>query len=315
MNKIILVGTGNIGKRHLQAIIGSNQVSKIYCYDLYEDALDSVPEFCQSNKIPQEIICIEKSFENLLLEIDDYSIVIVATTARGRMEILNPIIKCKPKAIVVEKPVVQYKYQYKDLEELAAQYSVNIYVNFIAHAQKFYNQIYNELEGTTELSFYTSMPKWGLSTVGIHQIELFLWLSRSRTCEMSYSTSSLVYEQKRKGFEDIAGTILLNNQKGHLAVIRSLMSDISPSSIQICSDKKIYTIYESLNRLVVADKDGGVDIQDLNVKFVSQYMNEIVDAIFTDRDVCLPTIENSRLSHDLLFDFLKIHKLEGINIT
>ncbi|MCR8667207.1 Gfo/Idh/MocA family oxidoreductase [Aestuariibaculum sp. M13] len=314
MNKIILIGTGNIGKRHLQAVINSNLVSEIYCYDLYQDALKSIPEFCQSNEIPKDKIFLEGSFEEILKKIDENSIVIVATTANGRMELLVPIIQRKPKAIVLEKPVVQYKEQYEELEKLAEQLAVNIYVNFIAHAQNFYKRIYKELEETEELSFYTSMPRWGLSTVGIHQIELFLWLSKSKSYEIAYSNSNLVYEQKRKGFEDVAGTILIKNEKGHIASIRSLISDKNPSSIQICSNKNNYTIYESLNKLIIADKTG-VHMEDLNVKFVSQYMNEVVDDIFTNKKVYLPTIASSRLAHNVLFDFLRIHKLEGLNIT
>ncbi|MCP4552305.1 MAG: hypothetical protein GY834_09755 [Bacteroidetes bacterium] len=51
MLKIFLFGTGNIGKRHLQAIANLNIDYKLYCFDIHKGSLDSISGFLMNAKI------------------------------------------------------------------------------------------------------------------------------------------------------------------------------------------------------------------------------------------------------------------------
>src|ERR1700761_5732373 len=130
MNKVIVIGTGNIGKRHIQAIYKSELDFKILAYDIFESSLLSVNDFCSSNNLDLERISLIDNFESLLEHIDGNSIVIVATTAFGRKEILESVLAKQPAAIIVEKPVVQSDADYLQIQALAAEKNVPVYVNF-----------------------------------------------------------------------------------------------------------------------------------------------------------------------------------------
>ena len=316
MNKVIVIGTGNIGKRHIQAIYKSELDFKILAYDIFKDSLLSVTEFCSNNNLDLNRITLVDDFESLLSQIDNNTIVIVATTAFGRKEILESVLAYQPAAIVAEKPVVQNDSDYLYIQSLAAEKNVPVYVNFIAHAQHFYQEIYENVKNSKDFTFYTNMPNWGMSTVGIHQFELFFWLFGIKEYEVKFSEVSSVYEQKRKGFYDLAGTISLSDKKGNVAVFRNQEAN-SFASIQIITEDYLYTVHEPQNTLIKIGPDKKVEVSPLNVRFVSMYMQEIVDAIFNNEPakVYLPDIEQSYLAHKVLYDYISLHVDTDLNIT
>jgi predicted dehydrogenase len=316
MNKVIVIGTGNIGKRHIQALYKSQLDFKILAHDIFKDSLQSVNQFCISNGLDLEKISLIEDFDSLLAHIDSSTIVIIATTATGRKAILESVIEYKPAAIIAEKPVVQTDADYLYIQSIAARNNVPIYVNFIAHAQHFYREIYENVKNSKSYTFYSNMPNWGMSTVGIHQFELFFWLFGIKEYDVAFSEVSSVYEQKRKGFYDLAGTLGLSDKKGNIGVFRNQEAD-SFASIQIISEDYLYTVHEQQNTLITIGPDKKVIVSPLNVRFVSMYMQEIIDAIFNkefDR-VYLPDIEQSYLAHKVLFDYISSHASAELNIT
>lgn len=315
MNKVIIIGVGNIGKRHLQAVVNSTNIDKIICYDLFKETTESILTFCETNNISDSRITLLYKEEEVLEQTNKESIVIIATTAKNRLPLFESIISKKPKAIIVEKPVVQNSYEFGLLKEWINQNNIPVYVNFIAHAQPFYQKIKEEVSSSNELTFYTSMPLWGLSTVGIHQIELFLWLTGGVTFKASYGKWFKTYEQKRKGFHDIAGIINIDLENGKFATINSKLNPDGVSSINIISDTKSYTILENLDTLITVDKENGVKIEPLNVRFVSMYMNEVVDSIIDGERIILPSIQESEASHKILFEYVESLNVKELNIT
>ncbi|QEC78074.1 Gfo/Idh/MocA family oxidoreductase [Mucilaginibacter ginsenosidivorax] len=316
MNNVIIIGTGNIGKRHLQALYRSDLEFEIVVYDVFKESLSSVSQFCIDNKLDSARVTPVESFDKLLGFINGDSVVIVATTATDRINTLEPVIIRKPKAIIVEKPIVQVEADYYYIQSIAESNQVPVYVNFIAHAQHFYREIYQNVKDAKEFSFYTNMPNWGMSTVGVHQFELFFWLFGIKEYEVVFSEVSSVYEQKRKGFYDLAGSIVLSDKKGNIAVFRNHTVPSFPS-IQIITEDYLYTVHESQNMLIKIGPDKKPVVTDLNVRFVSTYINEIVDYVFNNEfdKVYLPTIADSFLAHKLLFDYISQHVKTPLNIT
>lgn len=316
MNKVIVIGTGNIGKRHIQALYKSELDFKIIAYDFIKDSLLSVNQFCISNNLDLGRISLIEDIDLLTEQIDSTSVVIIATTASGRVELLEPVLNRLPAAVIIEKPVVQSESDYLSIQALAAKLGVPIYVNFIAHAQHFYREIYENVKDSKDYTFYTNMPNWGMSTVGIHQFELYFWLFGVKEYDVVFSEVSSVYEQKRPGFFDLAGTIGLSDKKGNIAVFRNQAVN-SVASIQIVTENYLYTIHETQNTLIKIGPDKKVEIKDLNVRFVSTYIHEVVDLIFNGKynEVYLPTIEQSYLAHKVLFDYVSTHVSSPLNIT
>lgn len=315
MTDLFVAGVGNIGRRHIQAAYASENIGNFYCYDLFKPTLEEgLDKFLKDNNM--DIGRFKKFFglDEFSDQINDKSIVIIATTAKGRFELLKKIIKKKPKAVIIEKPVCQLPVDYLAISKLALENSVPVYVNFIAHAQTIYNDLAEEIKLSKSFIMTTKMPKWGISTVGIHQIELFLWLSREVNCKYNFTDRFIVYEQKRKGFFDFEGGIFIQGKNGSEAYISNIESDNGPSSIQFCLDTKTITVYESIGKYTVADKNG-VQVHDLKIRFVSQYITEVLDDLIVKNTCYLPNLETSFESHNILFKNLEEKGHINLNIT
>lgn len=320
MQRILILGTGNLGKRHLQALSNLSLPFEVFCYDAIEGARNSVIDFCTENKIVINNLTILDTYNNALDVIDKESIVIVVTTARGRGKLLEEVILKTPKAIIAEKPVCQTHDEFIRVKELSELHKVPVYVNYIAHMQPFYHKIQEEIQASEGYVFYSNMPQWGIGCVGIHHFELLTWLfgvtEYTITNKKDYSS---VYEQKRKGFQDIAGTVVLRVNNNNLCVINNTEFD-SIASIQIITEKKIYTIYEQQKVMTIIDKSlsGKVEVVQLKYTHVSQYTHLLIEAISNgemEGNKVLPNIQASYLSHKMLFDYLELMHAKEINIT
>ena len=65
--KILVVGLGALGKRHLSSILNSSLPLDIYCYDINPNCLDS---FTFEDKFNNKSLCIISNFAEISSEID-----------------------------------------------------------------------------------------------------------------------------------------------------------------------------------------------------------------------------------------------------
>ena len=315
MIDIVIFGMGNIGKRHLQALANLNMESAIYCYDKNNAALGNVAAFIKNNNLEYKNLKVTKKLSEIINTINQKSIIIIATTANDRKEIFDIILNKKPYAIIAEKPLCQNLEDYTYVLDLSREKEIDIYVNFIAHMQPFYHEIRKNVKNTKEFTFYTNLPKWGISTVGIHQFELLTWLFDIKEYKIQSTHLKSIYEQKRKGFYDMAGHIQLMTPEGNICVINNTCND-SFASIQIITNNYLYNVFEQENKMVYIDRKNGFHIENLKYKFVSQYTHKLIQNILNEKESkLLPDVKESFIAHKILFDYMKLVKTADLNIT
>ncbi len=315
MQKIALIGIGGIGKRHLQAISNLNIDYELICFDKNIDFLDFLPEFCNSNNIKKTNINMVESEEIFYNCISDETLVIIATTAKGRKGILEGCIEKRPLAIIAEKPLVQNNTDYQYIINKAKDFKTNIYINFIARAQPFWKKIHKEFKNT-KFNLVTNLPKeWGIACVGIHHFDLFTWFIGENGYEIIDSSVKYVFEQKRKGFYDVAGNILISTERGQFLNVNS-SENPNISSVQFINETDIYNYFEIQKKLLKLDKKNKLRIDSAEDLYISNYMTEVIINILTKKDKCiLPDINESYIPHKILFEYLMINHLDDLNFT
>lgn len=315
MQKILIIGTGNLGKRYLQA---ASQIknAKLFLHDISVDALDSIEEFLRNNSVALNNYSKIRNFEQALDQVDSEAIIVVACTAAGRKELLQSIIKKTPKAVICEKPVTQTSEDYEDLLELNKKHKVKIYVNFTLRMQPFYQKIKNELSGLKDCIYNSNLPLMGLACVGIHQIDVFLWLFGLNECKIINTFFDKTYEQKRKGFYDVAGSIELESNGFRAYINNSRYENLRTA--QIISSDRVINLIEDLGVMSTVEKlrKGTAVVERIEYAFVSVYMREIIEKIIgNDGSILLPTLASAYLPHNVLFEYLKKHDLKTLNFT
>jgi predicted dehydrogenase len=316
MIDIVLFGTGNLGKRYIQAISKLKDVN-LFLYDISSEALSSVKDFVSQNNITSLRYEILSSFSEAEKKINKNSIVIVATASRNRMEILGAIIQNFPKAIICEKPVTQKLEEYVNLLELLKENGTKSFVDFTLRMQPFYQAIKNEIGKVTSGVFYANLPKMGLACVGIHQIDLFMWLFNLQNCQLKNSTFVETYEQKRKGFFDITGSMEL--ESGNFKAFINNDGFDNFRTAQIITDNTVYNVHEDQRVMTKIKKarEENLISESISYSFVSQYMTSVVSNIIENKfeEIPLPSLEESFVQHKVLFEYLSKHSLLDLNFT
>jgi len=313
-NKLVIIGLGNIGKRHLQAAAKVEGLAEIVGFDVSADAIKSIPSFCSVNGIKFDRIKTIGDRPEMLASIDPGAIVIVATTARGRVPLLEDIIARRPLAVIAEKPLCQNGPEYEKIIKVAADSGVNIYVNFPRHAFPAYRDIFNALDRRGRISFSARFPD-GLACIGIHMFELMTWLLKGKDYLILNAKERGVYETKRAGYQDLDGDVALELNGKDLAFF-STIKEQELFSIRIAAGDKEFSVYESEKKLIIADTSGAMSIKEIDVFYVSQVSALVIEELIkTGRSKILPDIEGARLAHQILFESLEKSRLAGINIT
>ncbi|KAF0135228.1 MAG: hypothetical protein FD145_54 [Candidatus Saganbacteria bacterium] len=311
---IILIGTGNIGKRHLQAISNLSSVDRITCYDTAEDALASVPEFCKSNNLNINNLVFSSDYGVLLQSISDNTVVIIATTAKGRGKLLEDVIRKAPLAIIAEKPLCQTLEEYEAIMKLSKTWNVPVYINFARHMFSFYRDIHTTMKDAQHKSLNAVFPD-GMGCIGIHMFELMTWLLSPKTYKIIHSSVEGVFKTKRKGYSDIYGSLVILLDDTHLCSFTTSNKE-KVFSIEISSGRKEYKIYEASQKMIISDILNNVNIHEVEILYVSQMTDKIVSDILEKRKTNkLPDVFQSYLAHKILFDYMALNRKEKTNIT
>lgn len=319
MVKITLFGTGNLGKRYIQAISGIDKDINIdlLVYDIKPEALLTVPEFIKANNITDLKCGIAECDQQAFDHIDGESIVIVATTVIKRMDLMTNIILKKPKSIICEKPVVQNDTEYLKLIGLLDNTEIQSFVNFTLRMQPFYQKIKEDIGKTDSGLLFVNLPRTGLACVGIHQIDLFLWLFDLHNTILKGSTFAEIYEQKRAGFYDVSGSIILENPGFRAIIVNSETENIRTA--QIIAKGNVFNVNEDQRTMTKLDikQKSPVIVENIEYSFVSQYMSEVILQIINEEydKINLPNIKNSYIQHKILFDYFDYHSIKDLNFS
>ena len=313
MKKIILIGTGNLGRRYVEAI-SKVPDHELFVFDISDSSIDGLKQFISHNKLDLNSINYCKSFTKLLNHIDSNTLIIDASTAFGRVSRLLPLINYKPKAFILEKPLAQDLNEYQKLEEALRRKKIGSYVNFTLREQPMYSYLKSLINEVESADLFVTLPKFGLFCVGIHYIDLFMYLFDLNKIEESHSVFEALYEQKRKGFSDVVGSCFLKSGKFNAVITNS--DNSNNRLVQINSNESIITLFEDKRTLVTINKDGEVFTEnDLNYSFVSQYMSKIINDIFKNNLINLPNVTESIEQHKVLYKYMDDNSIENLNFT
>lgn len=313
-NKIVIIGLGNIGRRHLQSVARIEGVASIICFDVKKEALDYLSTFCQQNDIAEEKIVKLSDKKDLYNQIDANTCVIIATTASGRLSLFEKVMAKKPRAILAEKPLCQTDAEYKQIQKLANGHGVPVYVNFCRHAYAFYQEIYAAIKNDTQRTLLASFSG-GLSCSGIHLLELWTWLFNVKEAEVLLTKMGEVFDSKRKGFVDFSGDLILRSGQGDLAVLRAFEEE-GNFSLCVTTKQNEFKVYEDHGKMLITDQSGKFIEKRIEVVHVSQLSSKVMaDFISKGATEILPDIEQTYLAHRILFDFMERNDTVGLKIT
>ena len=258
--KYILIGFGRMGERYLNLLL-KERVKDIFIIEKKKDRINLLTSKFGINpsKIFKDLSLSQSTHQNKMSK----SIAIIATTADNRLNIIKKLSNLNIKYIFCEKPIARSIKESLDIKKLCKYKNIHLSINhprrFSKETKKISDIVKNKNMGKL-ISYNFTGANVGIAMVGIHFIEAFLHLTKSKILKVygNLEKNKFVNPRGRK-FKDYNGCIIGENKKKQKIVINTseqaghgcfviytyqrgiIVQDIIEGKIFINMRKKIYT--------------------------------------------------------------------------
>ncbi len=301
---VAICGAGNLGRRHLEGVLRSEQAELVHVYDISEDALAACEQVVRrSDGRRKRQLTAELRLHNTIRSLPpSLDLVIVATTADVRPQVVSRLAaNSRVGYWVLEKVLAQDEH---GLDQLRAATSASLaWVNTPRRTMEWYGRLRDLIRGHGPISMAVSGGAWGLGCNAVHFMDVLAWWSGERPLDID--TENLVPEwipAKRKGFLEVFGSMSVEFTGGSHLTLTSF-HDASPIEIELDVGGLVWSISDSQEMARRSDGlklPGRVDLQ-------SEMSTELVDSILTTSACTLPTLVDSVETHRVLLRGLREH--------
>ncbi len=303
MYHVAIIGAGNLGSRHLQALAFCKIPLSIEVVDPSEESLKIAKKRWKEmpmNPMTQEIGFFT-DMENLSAEID---VVIVATSSAPRRAIVEELLKeRKVKFFVLEKVLFQRIKDYDDIQVLLDQYGVKAWVNCGRRNTTFYKTLKEMICQDCKIDMTVSGGNWGLGCNSIHMLDIYAFLSGQDSFEADMGLLDEKWiDSKRQGYIEFTGTLRIKSGKGVLE-LRSDVDGDCPFLMVIRTEKRCCVVYEKEKKAQVLLKNGDKwfwKAMPVDIHNQSEVTQEIVQMLIEKGECRLTPYAESAILHKVL---------------
>jgi hypothetical protein len=300
LKTIAIVGSGNIGSRHLQALKAVNIPLKIFVVDPNPESLSlSKKRYSEvpSGQFQHEILFYQnmEKFEN---EID---IAIIATSSKVRRMVIEQIFEySSPKFFILEKILFQKEEDYHVIKDLFEKNKSKAWINCTRTVSPFYRDKTKKLFYQQKILINMSGSSWGLMSNIIHYLDYFAFLFE--TDDFKIDTTYLdphPIQSGRQEYLEITGTLQILFKNGSLGIFTCYPSGDLPTIVDICSDTKRCIIREDEQKAWVweGNQSSGWETIDAKIVYTSELTTKIAEDILNKGRCALTPYKTSMKLH------------------
>ncbi len=291
--KILIIGCGNIGLRHLDAIKKINSNLIIFLYDKNIKKINGLKK--------KNIIILKNLNQNLT-----FDLAIISTNSKERFEVFKNLVnKNKVKKIIFEKFIYFRNYQFSQTLKILKQKKIKAWVNCLRREINIFKKI--KLQIKSEFEIYFCSNNWGLACNSIHFLDLFAFLSKTKKIEnYSNKLNQVIYKSKRRGYDELKGKLQFNFNKSSLILEDNIK--FKKKLFFIKTKNKVYSFNKIENILGIRDlKKNSLKKYKCEVPYVSNISYKIVKKLINRKKIELTTFEETINHHKLLIKIFSNH--------
>lgn len=313
---LAIIGGGNIGSRHLQAMSKLPFETTVYVVDPSEDSLEKARALyaAMPNSAMHEVHY-ETSIASLPERID---LAIIATSSRERRSVIESLLEhATVPYMILEKVLFQKIEDYHVVKELFLRKGTSAWVNCSRRHWPAYRELKSRFSDAGRLEVQVTGSHWGLGCNAVHMADLVAFLSGSSDISIhSSSFDQKLIPSKRKGYYELEGTV-----SGSMGACDSFAitayateSDI-PLKIVVLSDVLECVIDEPHCKIWAASPENNWVMCEspFEVKLMSEISHELVQDILETGTSRLASFDESmRLHVALMGPFMQHFESMGI---
>ena len=314
MVRVVVVGCGGIGSRHIQGAAKCPEVSRIDCVEISEDNISLSKSRLKEIEHDKQV--------NFYRQITDLTgnvdVCIIATPSGVRKKVLLDVLEqTTVRCFILEKIVFQEEEDFELIIETLASRGIKCWVNCYSRAEERYKYIKNNIAGDEILKIeaaYPNPPNFNLASSVIHSIDLFCYLRDNYQLDLDLSgLEDMLISSKHAGYSEFRGTIRANNNLGDSLVVRP--APVDGLTYTIRSKGVEYVCSESKDYFTLNSGTSGVAIES-KLLWQNCLTNLYIGDIINNNKCVLPTLEESFKIHKVMFKSIRKHfGVERVNIT
>ena len=314
MRKIAVVGTGQFGSRHLQALAHCEFQVELFAVDSDTTSLTVAQERYNQTPNSGNVRSIEylKSIQQLPESLD---LCVLSTASDIRLKLLSELVDhTQVKYVIFEKVIFQSPSEFLKAKKILRENGVSTWANFNKRLFPVYKQLKDLLDGST-IYFEVNGSNWGLACNSIHFIDLLAMYTGDLKYDLDFSNlDSVIHLSKRDGFIEFTGTIQGKFSSGHTFSLSSSDGKVVNFNQIIRTDKKMIVFNENEGKVFVFDqvKDEKMIIPYEHIH-QSALTHKVAKELFETGSCQLPSYEESMTLHlPLIQGFIHfLEKLKG----
>ena len=296
-----IIGAGQIGSRHLQALCQFEKPIRVDLVDPSDESLQTAQsrfeEVISSGKPDTELYC-HHSLGDLP---DTLEIVIVATSSVIREKIIRDVIqKRSVKNLILEKVLFQRKIQYVEIDNLLKEFSIPTWVNCWMRTADLFKQIKSALNSKDLIQMKVAGSQWGMGTNSVHFMDLLFFFAECSDFKFTeVHLEDKVPDSKREGFKEFLGHLKGMNSRGDSLELICRDKGNGPITIDIQNGPEKFTLttnfvnhFEFISSNELASRIGKVSLP-----YQSEMTHLWVNDILTKGSCDLPTYADSMNLH------------------
>jgi len=310
--KVLLVGCGQLGSRHLQAVASLEKVSEIHVLDPNPESIElGKTRLAEMYDLNNNIKFYWHLEPNSSLTGGD--LCIIATQAKGRGEILKVAAKkYSYQKYLIEKVVAQSKGEYRDLIEFSNENGLSIWVNCKGRVYGIHKYIKTKLKTDEPIIFSDYGGNHGLGNNGVHAADLFVFYDEIKKINIIGARIEPMLQVSKRGREvfDLSGSLYGSTNKGSDFVLSFTGNHNSPDQISIISPSGRFTVdhFQKFAWESYPDSDWEWRRIPINENWMVSHMTKKFASDILNDGICdLPMLEECFPAHEFILNQLLPH--------
>lgn len=306
---VAILGGGQLGSRHLQALSLVLQQMEIWVIDPREESRTTAHqrwEEVAGEAGRRHNVRFAENASDLPHRVD---VAIIATNADVRRPVTEALLAGHELgAVVFEKVLFPAEADYAAVSRLLRANRVSAWVNCPRRIWKSYQSLKERIGNRRVYSLEASGSLWGLGCNSIHMVDLLAWISSACNIKVDHvKLSPEIIPAKRAGFVEFTGVMVGHTDKGAMFSLSAWPSVGIPFTLKITAENLVAEIREDEGKAWVATSDNNWVWceESVHQEFQSQLTHTVVEKIIRGEDPGLTPYEESVQLHlPLILAFL-----------
>lgn len=304
--QIAIIGAGQIGSRHLQALSLIDREIAVTVVDPSRRSLEVARrrfEELPKNEHVRSVLYFE-TLDSLDYDID---VVIIATNADVRRQVIEQLLqKVRVRFFILEKVAFQSVTDFENVMRLLEDKKSKAWVNCsYRRMYPFYQEMQKSFHPDEQIFFNLWGGGWGLACNSIHMLDFFSYFTRQTSIRLDGSLlDKCIGKSKREGFIELTGTLRGITDNGSEISLLDYQGIVAPYVIQIFSRDSNFIIFESDGKALSALRKNNWKWKEVlfSVLRQSQLTHLLVQQILDTGDCALAPIEESFCLHKVMLE-------------